>query len=63
MQFDAPLIVQLRSLEAQLAILRTRLKRTASSRKAFSAFYGILADVAKTTDAEIDASKLKTKTI
>lgn len=55
------LLVQLRSLEAQLAILRAHLKQTGPIRKPFAAFYGILGGMADTTAEEVESAKLKIK--
>lgn len=57
---NAMLLVQIRSLEMQLAVLRTRIKQSDSSRISFAAFYGTLAK-AQTTNTEIEASTLKSK--
>ena len=57
---NALLLVQIRSLEAQLAVLRIRLKQSDTPRTSFAAYYGSLAKV-QTTNAEIEASTLKSK--
>lgn len=57
---NALLLVQIRSLEAQLVVLRTRIKQSDSPRTSFASFYGTLAK-AQTTNAEIEASTLKSK--
>lgn len=55
------LLVQLRSLQAQLAVLRAHVKQTDSARKPFAAFYGVLAGLVETTEQEIESAKLKIK--
>lgn len=59
---DAPLLVQLRSLEAQLIVFRKRLKQANAAQKTFAEFYGVLAGKVETTEQEIEAAKLKLKT-
>ena len=52
-------LVQIRSLETQLAVLRTRLKQETNGRKPFAAYYGVLAGKAETSETELQASELK----
>lgn len=58
------LTVQIRSLEAQLEMLRAQLKIASHStprRKSLAALAGILAGVTETTEQEIAASELSIK--
>ncbi len=60
MSADA-LLVQLRSLEVQLAMLRAQIKQTEGARRPLASFYGVLAHVAETTEQELEAAELKIK--
>ena len=53
------LLIQLRSLEAQLTMLRARLKQVEVARRPLAALYGILAGVVETTEEDIEAAELK----
>jgi len=55
------LLVQIRSLEAQLAVLRARLKQADPAHRPFAAFYGVLTGIVETTEQEIEAAKLRIK--
>jgi hypothetical protein len=55
------MLVQIRSLEAQLAMLKADLNRVSRQKTPFATLYGVLKDVASTTEQEIEAAKLKVK--
>ncbi len=60
MSTDA-MLVQIRSLEAQLAMLKADLNRVGRQQTPFATLYGVLKGVASTTEQEIEAAKLKIK--
>jgi hypothetical protein len=52
------LLIQLRSLEAQLAMARARIKKAEGAHRPFAAFYGMLAGI-ETTEQDLESAKLK----
>jgi len=55
------LLVQIRSLEAQLAMLKADLRHSNRSRKSLAAYYGVLKGISDTTEQEIESAKLAIK--
>jgi hypothetical protein len=53
------IMIQLRSLEAQLAVLRVTLKQNNGARKSFGHFYGVLAGKSETSETELAEAELK----
>jgi hypothetical protein len=58
---DSSLLIELRSLEAHLAMVQARIKKSRKSQRAFADLYGILKGISETTEQEIEAIKFKAK--
>jgi hypothetical protein len=54
------LLAQIRSLEAQLTMLKAELKKVNHTRKSLADYYGVLKD-GVTTEQEIQAAKIQVK--
>ncbi|MBM4425431.1 MAG: hypothetical protein FJ030_18975 [Chloroflexi bacterium] len=55
------LLVQIRSLEAQLAVLKADLRQSGQPPKSLAAYYGVLKGASETTEQEIESAKLAIK--
>ncbi|MBI3177629.1 MAG: hypothetical protein HY872_14630 [Chloroflexi bacterium] len=55
------ILIQIRSLEAQLEMIRADLKQTGEARKPFAEFFGVLKGIVETTEQEVEAVKLTIK--
>jgi len=58
---DTSLLIELRSLEAQLAMVQARIKKSRKSRRSFADLYGILKGISETTEQDIEAIKFRAK--
>lgn len=55
------LLIQIRSLETQLTMLKAELKQFNQPRKTLADYYGLLQGLVETTEEEILSIKLKVK--
>lgn len=55
------LLAQIRSLEAQLTMLKAELKKVNRTRKSLADYYGALDKDSMTTEQEIQAAKIQVK--
>jgi len=55
------LLIQIRSLETQLTMLKAELKQLDRPRKSLADYYGLLKGLVETTEEEIYSVKLKVK--